>query len=275
MNSTNLLVFLNPHAHTDLNEKDASRIHFRILLAKYQPASFPLEYPELNSILNTIQTRKYTKTLRDEHRFQNLENSKEENLQMLRNDVGKLMEILSKTLNTESNQYFEKHYLTNTEDLICQVLDFIQVHFHHEIICEKVPEDLTESELQFKLILNLCRAKALQIMAWDFLAFIRNSSNQKKISEMDVPSIYQYYKDGVESSTNEFKKMYQIVLKRNDNLPIWLKNRLYFTSMIKDIDGTEFSTKWEEVRKIYSKISSSKSGMIDKTLGFILQKFSP
>jgi hypothetical protein len=66
------------------------------------------------------------------------------------------------------------------------------------------------------LILNFYGAKYFEAMADFFLRFSENPSNFKKLSEMDVPAIYQYYKDRVKYSQNEFKEMYKIMSNRND-----------------------------------------------------------
>jgi hypothetical protein len=215
----NFLVSSNPHSHSVLNEKYSSRMNFRILITSTESTLEDEYHEELNLLSHAIITRKYTNTLRDEYGSPNSENWKEEDLEMLKDDVKKLRAIFSKTLNKNIDEGCITQDELRKAGFIGELLDFIQVQFHHQIIHQGVPEHLGELELHCKLILNFYRARYLESMAECFLLkFGNNSSKLKKLSEMNVPEIYQYYKERVQYTHNEFKEMYKILSDRNDKV---------------------------------------------------------
>jgi hypothetical protein len=211
------------------------------------------EYEDLNSILEAIERGKYIQKLRDGYMSQDFEAPylKVKDWEILKNEVRNLMALLSKHLKKKSRDLkFIKENVFVTEGLICEVLDFIQVHFHNSLVHQSVPEHLDGLELHYKLILNFSRAKYHETTAKKFLIFSKSSSNIKKLAEMDVPSFYQYYKDKIKYSQNEFKHIYKVIFNRNDNISMWLKENSHFTDMIKTIDNSNFFTMWDEVRKM-------------------------
>jgi hypothetical protein len=211
-------------------------------------------YTEFNSMLNTIKTRSYANRFRGKYFSQSSGSLEEKESEILKDDFQKLTAILSKTLQKNSGQTSgPKTSLKDTAGSICEVLDFLQVHFPHNVnnfITQDVPEELTEFALQYKLILNATRFLNLQGVARDFLLFslCPSSFEVKKLAELDLPFIYQYYKDRLQNSQNEFKETYHTIANRNDDLSVWLKNTDELTEMIES-NNDDFLDKWDKVKK--------------------------
>jgi hypothetical protein len=114
---TKFLVFSsNTHIHTAVNEKEASRINFHILMEAYTPLE-----PEHEGFILSLysnEERTYTNTLR------NHETLKEKEFEILKNDCKKLLNIFSKTLKEKSDEIFNPQEALIKSNLICEILDF-------------------------------------------------------------------------------------------------------------------------------------------------------
>jgi hypothetical protein len=131
---------------------------------------------------------------------------------------------------------------------ICEILNLIQVHLRYKI---QFPEHLTGLESQYKLVLSFSRAYSMEEAANNFLVFSRDSSNLKKLSQLNIQTIYLYYKERVLYSKKEFKELYESMSNRNDGLSVWLKENYLFTQMIQNINSDHFSASWDAVRRMF------------------------
>jgi hypothetical protein len=97
-----------------MNDKDASRITFNILMRNHNPG-LENEVTQFNEILNTISARSYTKVLREGNHAgsHNIEISQENELHMLKSDVNELLALLSTTLNTKKIKTLDKFVVLN------------------------------------------------------------------------------------------------------------------------------------------------------------------
>jgi hypothetical protein len=208
-------------------------MNFGILMVNLNPSFLEQDYQEFNVLLKTIKNRTlHTRILKAEKNVKDSQFFKKQELDILEDDVEKVLEILSKTLEKEINP-MGKGVERAVVRTICEILDFIQVNFHNDIIKNKFQDnkDYKELELQYKILLNFSRVNFLDSMQEKLREFLDHPTNPDQLSKIEIPKAFQYYKDKIGHSWNGFKTTYKIISDRNDDLSVWLAQQVDFDSL--------------------------------------------